>query len=172
MSGESHRNSMRFATRSHRNAAAQICGRRLEWRRYSPHITVVGLAQQGALIVKNIRWLAVIAAVIIVAPALAEARAGAGSSSGSRGSKTNQAPPPTQTAPTAKPVERSTTPQQPAPNPSLAAAPAAPQSGGFMARHPFMSGLMGGILGAGLFGMMFGGGFGGAAGVLGMILQG
>jgi len=134
-------------------------------------MTVVGWVRQGCSLVKTIRWLAVIAAVIVMAPSLADARAGAGSSSGSRGSKTNQAPPPTQTAPTAKPVERSTTPQQPAPNPSMAAAPAAPPAGGFMSRHPFMSGLMGGILGAGLFGMMFGGGFGGAAGMLGMLLQ-
>ena len=134
-------------------------------------MTAVGWVRQGCSLVKTIRWLAVIAAVIIVAPSLADARAGAGSSSGSRGSKTNQAPPPTQTAPTAKPVERSTTPQQPTPNPSMAAAPAAPPAGGFMSRHPFMSGLMGGILGAGLFGMMFGGGFGGAAGMLGMLLQ-
>jgi predicted lipid-binding transport protein (Tim44 family) len=121
--------------------------------------------------VKTIRWLAVIAAILIVAPSLADARAGAGSSGGSRGSRTYQAPPPTQTAPTAKPVERSATPQPPAPNPATAAAPAAPQSGGFMARHPFMSGLMGGLLGAGLFGMMFGGGFGGGAGILGLLLQ-
>jgi len=122
--------------------------------------------------VKNIRWLAVIAAVIIVAPALAEARAGAGSSSGSRGSRTYQAPPPTQTAPTAKPVERSATPQQPAQKSAAAAAtPAAPQAGGFMARNPFLSGLMGGLLGAGLFGMMFGGGFGGGAGILGLLVQ-
>jgi predicted lipid-binding transport protein (Tim44 family) len=124
--------------------------------------------------VKNIRWLAVIAAVVIVAPSLAEARAGAGSSSGSRGSHTDHAPPPTQTAPTAKPVERSTTPQQQAQKPATAA-PAAPQSGGFMARNPFVSGLMGGMLGAGLFGMLFGGGFagglGGGAGMLGLLLQ-
>src|SRR6202171_3833893 len=130
--------------------------------------------QQGCSIVKNIRWLAVMAAVIIVAPSLAEARAGAGSSSGSRGSHTDHAPPPTQPAPTAKPVERSTTPQQQAQKPATAA-PAAPQSGGFMARNPFLSGLMGGMLGAGLFGMMFGGGFsgglGGGAGMLGLLLQ-
>src|SRR6266850_8423718 len=119
-------------------------------------MTIVGLAQQGALIVKNIRWLAVIAAVVIAAPSLAEARAGAGSSSGSRGSHTDHAPAPTQTAPTAKPVERSTTPQQQAQKPAAtAAAPAAAQSGGFMARNPFVSGLMGGMLGAGLIGMMF-----------------
>ena len=136
-------------------------------------MTVVGWVQQGYALVKIIRWLAVIAAVIVVAPSLAEARAGAGSSAGSRGSKTDQAPAPTQTAPTAKPVERSTTPQQPAPKPTTTAA--APQTGGFMARNPFLSGLMGGMLGAGLFGMMFGGGFagglGGGAGMLGLLLQ-
>jgi predicted lipid-binding transport protein (Tim44 family) len=139
-------------------------------------MTVVGWVRQGCSLVKIIRWLAVIAAVTIVAPSLAEARAGAGSSAGSRGSRTDQAPAPTQTAPTAKPVERSTTPQQPAQKPATtAAAPAASQSGGFMARNPFLSGLMGGMLGAGLFGMMFGGGFagglGGGAGILGLLLQ-
>ncbi len=48
---------------------------------------------------------------------------------------------------------------------------AVPQPGGFMARHPFFSGLMGGLLGAGLFGMIFGGGFGGAVGVFGLLFQ-
>jgi predicted lipid-binding transport protein (Tim44 family) len=124
---------------------------------------------------KNARWLAVVAALIVLAPSVApppaEARAGAGSSSGSRGGKTGQAPAPTQTAPTSKPVERSTTPtQKPA-----AAAPVPAQSGSFMARNPFLSGLMGGMLGAGLIGMMFGGGFtgglGGAAGMLGLLVQ-
>ena len=138
-------------------------------------MTGVGWVRQGCSIVKNIRWLAVIAAVIVVAPSLAEARAGAGSSSGSRGSHTDQAPPPTQTAPSAKPVERSTTPQQQQAQRPATAAPAAPQSGGFMARNPFLSGLMGGMLGAGLFGMLFGGGFGGGlgggAGMLGLLLQ-
>lgn len=126
---------------------------------------------------KNSRWLAVIAALIIVAPSLAptsaDARAGAGGSSGSRGGKTNQAPEPTQTAPTAKPVERSTTPaQKPA---AASSASTAAQPGGFMSRNPFLSGLMGGMLGAGLIGMMFGGGFagglGGAAGMLGLLVQ-
>jgi predicted lipid-binding transport protein (Tim44 family) len=126
--------------------------------------------------VKDIRWLAVIAALIIIVPTLAEARAGGGTNSGSRGSNTGQAPAPTQTAPAAKPIERSTTPQQPAQKPATAAAAStAPQAGGFMARNPFFSGLMGGMLGAGLFGMMFGGGFsgglGGGAGMLGLLLQ-
>ncbi|TAJ40088.1 MAG: Tim44 domain-containing protein [Reyranella sp.] len=126
---------------------------------------------------KTTRWLAVIAALIIVAPSLAsspaDARAGAGGSSGSRGGKTGQAPAPTQTAPSAKPIERSATPAQ---KPATAApASAAAQPGGFMARNPFLSGLMGGMLGAGLIGMMFGGGFagglGGAAGMLGLLVQ-
>ena len=77
---------------------------------------------------KNIRWLAVMAAVIIVAPSLAEARVGGGTSKGSKGSHTDQAPPPTQTAPSAKPVERSTTPPQSAQKPATASpAAAAPQ---------------------------------------------
>jgi predicted lipid-binding transport protein (Tim44 family) len=125
---------------------------------------------------KKFRWLAVVAALIIAAPLLApspvDARAGAGGGAGSRGSKTDQAPAPTQTAPTSKPVERSTTPAQPA---QKAAAPAPAAPGGFMARNPFLSGLMGGMLGAGLIGMMFGGGFagglGGGAGMLGLLLQ-
>ncbi len=120
---------------------------------------------------KNSRWLAVLAAVILVAPVLAEARVGGGTSSGSRGSSTGQAPAPTQTAPTSNPIARSATPQQSATPPTTAPATAAPQSGGFMARNPFFSGLMGGMLGAGLFGMMFGGGFGGGAGMLGLLVQ-
>ena len=124
---------------------------------------------------KTIRWLAAIAAVIVVAPSLAEARAGAGSSSGSRGSHSDQVPPPTQTAPKAKPVERSTTPQQPAQKPSTGAQTQAPQPGGFMSRNPFLSGLMGGMLGAGLIGMLFSGSFAGGlsggAGFLGLLLQ-
>jgi predicted lipid-binding transport protein (Tim44 family) len=136
-------------------------------------MTVVDWVQQGFPIVRDIRWLAAIAAVIIMAPALAEARAGAGQGSGSRGSHTDQAPPPTQTAPKAKPVERSVTPPQTAQKPAAAPTQAAP--GGFMARNPFLSGLMGGMLGAGLIGMLFGGGFagglGGGAGFLGLLLQ-
>ncbi len=122
------------------------------------------------------RLLAVVAVAIIALPVMAEARAGAGTSSGSRGGKTGQAPAPTQTAPSAQPMERSATPTQPAQKPVVAApASAAQQPGGFMSRNPFLSGLMGGMLGAGLIGMMFGGGFGaglgGAAGMLGLLLQ-
>src|SRR5260370_29780835 len=126
----------------------------LEWGRYRPNITTVGLVQQGCPIVEKMRWLAVIAAVIIVAPTFADARAGGGTNSGSRGSNTGQAPAPTQTAPAAKPIERSTTPQQPAQKPAMAAAtPAGPPGGGFMARNPFFAGRMGRMLGAGPCGM-------------------
>jgi len=121
---------------------------------------------------KSLRWLAVIAALMMVAPTLAEARAGGGGSSGSRGSKTDQAPAPTQTAPQSKPTERSKTEAQ---KPGGAAATPASQAGGFMSRNPFLSGMVGGLIGAGLIGMMFGGGFGaglaGAAGMIGLLLQ-
>ncbi len=125
------------------------------------------------------RWLAILAALIIAVPSLApspaDARAGGGGGSGSRGSKSGQAPAPTQTAPTSKPVERSTTPQQQSPSANPANTAAAGAKPGFMQRNPFLSGLMGGMLGAGLIGMLFGGGFGaglaGMAGMLGFLLQ-
>lgn len=123
---------------------------------------------------KTSRWLAALAAIILVVPVMADARVGGGSNSGSRGSKTQQAPAPTQTAPTTKPVERSATPTQQAQAPARAGATPAAAPGGFFARNPFLSGLMGGMLGAGLIGMMFGGGFGafgGAAGMLGLLIQ-
>ncbi len=116
------------------------------------------------------RWLAVAAALLVIAPVIADARVGGGGSTGSRGTRTNTAPAPTQTAPTAAPIQRTVTPTQPATNPATATAQAAPQ-GGFMQRNPFLSGLMGGMLGAGLFGMMFGGGFGGGAGLFGLVFQ-
>jgi predicted lipid-binding transport protein (Tim44 family) len=122
------------------------------------------------------RWLAILAALIIAVPSLApspaDARAGGG---GSRGSKSGQAPAPTQTAPTSKPAERSTTPQQQSPSANPASAAAAGAKPGFMQRNPFLTGLMGGMLGAGLIGMLMGGGFGAGlgsmAGMLGFLLQ-
>src|SRR3954471_17313244 len=51
-------------------------------------------------------------AALALAPSLADARAGSGSSFGSRGSRTYSAPPATNTAPyTASPMERSMTPR-------------------------------------------------------------
>ena len=100
----------------------------------------------------------------LLAPLVADARAGSSRSFGSRGARTYQAPRPTTVAPATKPMERSVTPQAAAPKAGqpAAGAPAAAPAGGFFARNPFMSGLMGGVLGAGLMGMMFGGGFSGA----------
>lgn len=120
------------------------------------------------------RWLSILTILVItLAPALAEARAGAGSSVGSRGVRTYQAPPTTQTAPAPKPVERSVTPQQQS---STFAPLVPPQTGGFFSRNPFLSGVLGGMVGAGIAGMLFGGGFSGASlgstsGMLGLMLQ-
>jgi predicted lipid-binding transport protein (Tim44 family) len=118
------------------------------------------------------------AAAFVLAPALAEAAPGGRSSSGSRGARTYQAPPPTNTAPQpARPMERTATqPSAPATAgaPGAAARPAA-APGGFFARNPMMAGLMGGLLGAGLFGLLAGGGFfsglGSLAGIMGFLLQ-
>jgi len=116
--------------------------------------------------------LAAVAAMVLIMPIMADARVNNGTSRGSRGTHTDQAPAPTQTAPAAKPVERSTTPTQQA-QAKPATTPAA-KPGGFFQRNPFLSGLMGGMLGAGLIGMLFGGGFGGfggMAGMLGLLIQ-
>ena len=92
---------------------------------------------------------------------------------GSRGSRTNSAPPPTATAPNAaRPIERSMT----QPNASSLARPAMPAApGGFFNRFGLLGGLAGGLLGAGLIGMFLGhgflGGLGGIASFLGLILQ-
>jgi predicted lipid-binding transport protein (Tim44 family) len=122
---------------------------------------------------RRFKILAVVAAAVIaLAPALAEAQAGRGQSSGSRGARTQQAAPSTPTTPNAaRPVERSAT------QPSTAARPGAmqsPQQQSWFQRNPFMTGLLGGMLGAGLIGMLMGGGlnFGeGLAGMMGLMLQ-
>jgi predicted lipid-binding transport protein (Tim44 family) len=111
------------------------------------------------------------ALALAFSPGLAEARAGSGSSFGSRGSMTYSAPPSTRTAPySAAPMERSMTPQyQPAPGYG-----GAPVFGG-QRSSGFMSGLMGGLIGAGIGGMLFGHGFMGGGlgmfGFLGLLLQ-
>jgi len=115
---------------------------------------------------------AILAVGLVLLPALVEARAGRGGSMGSRGTRTYQAAPPTQTAPSAAPVQRSVTPPattQPAPataaRPGTAAgAPAAAQPAGFFNR-PFMPALMGGLIGMGIGGLLFGGGLFGAGGL-------
>ena len=119
---------------------------------------------------RRFNLLAAIAALaLVLAPTLADAAAGRGSSQGSRGSRTYSAPPATNTAPgTAAPMQRSTT--QPGSPATAGAATAAQPSRGL-----FGGGLMGGLLGAGLIGMLMGGGFfsgmAGFMGFLGLILQ-
>src|SRR5262249_36625680 len=98
----------------------------------------------------------------------ADARAGGGFSSGSRGMRTWSAPPATNTAPSAaRPFDRTMTPN----SPSYAPRP----SGGLFGRPGLLGGLAAGFLGAGLFGLLFGGGlFGGLGGfssLLGLVLQ-
>lgn len=114
------------------------------------------------------KFLAALAAfAILAAPLLAEARPGGGFSSGSRGSRTYSAPPPTQTAPgAAQRFDRSAT--QPG-SPSAMPRPGmAPQRGflGSFGGALLTGGLIGALLGYGLFGA--GAGFGA---FLGMLLQ-
>src|SRR5258708_16797601 len=120
---------------------------------------------------------ALLCAWVALAPSLAEARAGsssgAGSSMGSRGSRTydNNG---------GAPMQRSVTPTPAPSQPQFAPRPgplAPAYGGGFMQQHPFMSGLMGGFIGAGLAGMLFGhsayaaDGGGGFGSMLGLLLQ-
>jgi predicted lipid-binding transport protein (Tim44 family) len=109
----------------------------------------------------------------IAAISSADARIGGGSSSGSRGSRTFSAPPPTSTAPgTAQPFNRTFS------QPSSPGA-TSPMGGGLFNRGSFGGGLLGGLaagfLGAGLLGMLFGGGLfsgiGGFSSILGLLLQ-
>jgi predicted lipid-binding transport protein (Tim44 family) len=113
-------------------------------------------------------------AALAFAPALAEAKAGGGMSSGSRGSRTYNSAPSTPTAPQAKPVERSATnPAQPQRTQQAQPSGAPATQPSFFQRNPFVSGLLGGLIGAGIGSMLFGGGFfpSGGAGMLGLLLQ-
>ena len=97
------------------------------------------------------------------------ARAGGGSSFGSRGARTFSAPSATPLAPRVAPMERSMT----SPNDSILR-PAPFSQGGFFSGG-LGRGLLGGFLGAGLFGLLFGhglfGGLGGGLSILGLLLQ-
>jgi predicted lipid-binding transport protein (Tim44 family) len=126
---------------------------------------------------RSLLALGAIATTLMLVVSVADARPRF--SAGSRGSQTHSAPPPTATAPTARPIERSMTqPAQPgggalAQRPAPAPTPA--PAGGLLGRPGFMGGLFAGFLGAGLLGMLFGhgltGGLGGFASVLGLMLQ-
>lgn len=103
----------------------------------------------------------------------ADARAGGGMSSGSRGSRSYSAPPSTTTAPGSTSQFNRTYTQ---PGAGMNSAASAPARGGLFGRAGgFMGGLAAGFLGAGLLGMLFGGGlFGGLGGlssILGLIIQ-
>lgn len=122
--------------------------------------------------------IALACAAVLFTADFADARAGRGSGFGSRGARTFQAPPATQTAPRpAAPIERSVTPNNPsaAQRAPGAGAAAAARPGGFFNRGGFIGGLFAGFLGAGLFGLLFGGGLfsglGSFASILGLLLQ-
>jgi predicted lipid-binding transport protein (Tim44 family) len=101
----------------------------------------------------------------------ADARAGGGSSFGSRGSRSFSMPSATPTAPRVSPFERS--PGASTLNPGLQR-PGFNRGGGFFGGG-FGRGFIGGLLGAGLIGMLFGhglfGGMGGILSILGLLLQ-
>jgi predicted lipid-binding transport protein (Tim44 family) len=114
--------------------------------------------------------LAGLIAALSLGAADAFARAGGGSSSGSRGARSFSMPSSTPTAPrSAAPLERSMTPQ---PSFTPGATGARP---GFFSGGGFGRGLLGGLLGAGLIGMLLGhgfmGGLGGLFSLLGLLLQ-
>lgn len=114
-----------------------------------------------------------LAALLALAPAIAEARMGGGGSFGSRGSRSWSAPPSTRTMPgTASPFERSVTPR---PGPGMNQPGYNPGFGGSSFGRGLMGGLAGGLLGAGLFGLLTGhgffGGIGGFMSIIGLLLQ-
>jgi predicted lipid-binding transport protein (Tim44 family) len=107
------------------------------------------------------------AGLAFVAADIAEARIGGGRSFGSRGSRTYNAPPATNTAPNAAPIDRSIT-QRGAPSVAQGARP-----GAATAAQPSRFGGWRGILMGGLFAAALGSifGFGALASVLGFLLQ-
>jgi predicted lipid-binding transport protein (Tim44 family) len=111
--------------------------------------------------------LALSAGLAMVATDMADARAGRGGSFGSRGGNTYTAPPATNTAPRAAPIEKSMT-QKGAPT----TAQAAQQGAGAAAQASRFGGwrglLMGGLIAAGLASIF---GVGALASVLGFLLQ-
>ncbi|MCM2503700.1 Tim44 domain-containing protein [Aureimonas altamirensis] len=104
----------------------------------------------------------------VVAVDYAEARRGG--SFGSRGARTFQSAPATNTAPSAAPVQRSITPGTAAqPNAGRAATGAA--AGAAANRGLFGSPLMRGLMLGGLFGLLMGAGFGGLGGFMALLVQ-
>jgi predicted lipid-binding transport protein (Tim44 family) len=122
---------------------------------------------------RGLATIAVVVAALAFLGSGADARIGNGLSLGSRGSRTFSAPPPTATAPSGSPFQRTVT--QPnfntAPRPGFGG----PSTGGFFNRPGLLGGLAAGFLGAGLFGLLFGhgflGGVGGFLSFIGLIFQ-
>jgi predicted lipid-binding transport protein (Tim44 family) len=115
---------------------------------------------------------AVLAAMLLLAPAVADARAGGGFSFGSRGGRTFTAPPVTSTAPGgASSIGRSMNSPS---SPYNSYRPMTRPGTGFFGSG-FGRGLLGGFLGAGLFGLLFGhglfGGLGGGMSLIGLLFQ-
>jgi predicted lipid-binding transport protein (Tim44 family) len=121
------------------------------------------------------RLITVVAALgLALAPMVADAAAGGGSSFGSRGTRTWSSPPPTNTSPfSVQPMQRSVTPNYP--SPTFGSPGSGYGQSGLSGRSSFMSGLFGGLLGAGIGGLLFGRGFFGGGlgfgGFLGFLLQ-
>lgn len=111
--------------------------------------------------------LALAAGFAVVAADVADARLGGGRNFGSRGNKTYTAPPATNTAPKAAPIERSMT-QKGAPSATQAAQPGAAAAAQTSRFGGWRGLLMGGLLAAGLASIF---GFGALASVLGFLLQ-
>ena len=110
------------------------------------------------------------AVLTIIAADVADARGRI--SFGSRGTRTQSAPPPTTTAPAARPIERTVTqPTNPGANVGVRQAPQAAPAASATNRPGFT----GGLVGAGLFGLVLGagltGGLGSLASFLGLALQ-
>lgn len=111
--------------------------------------------QTSSLTSSLVRRLAVAGLATLVAVGSADARPGGGSSFGSRGSRTFNAPAPTATAPSSvQPMQRTESVNPGQSRPGQMGAPAAQPR-----RFGFGTGMMAGLLGAGVLGMLFGGGF-------------
>ncbi len=119
-----------------------------------------------------------LALVLALAPALADARPGSGMSLGSRGSRTWSSAPSTSTSPFgAAPMQNSMTPNAGSSFGSRSYGSGGGYGGsyGMRPRSAFTSGLLGGLIGAGLGGMLFGrgffGGMSGGGSLIGLLLQ-
>ncbi|MCK1541462.1 Tim44 domain-containing protein [Bradyrhizobium sp. 147] len=137
---------------------------------WETHMT---FSQRSRSVFKAIAVVLALALPTALAISSADARAGGGFSSGSRGSRTYSAPPSTTTAPGSTSQFNRTYTQ---PGAGMNSAATAPARGGLFGRGGgFLGGLAAGFLGAGLLGMLFGGGlFGGLGGlssILGLIIQ-